>query len=167
MARRCNDFLSSVPVFEPVVAYYARAGSEWAGATSFEDLRGARVCRMDGYFTHDFEEEGIANDLPWVRPTLPSECIEAVLVGNADVAGMELQSGTEAITKLGVAEEVIEIPSLAKVLALTFITHKSNPFGRQYIVLLNRGLNEMRQTGEWYAVVSSALTEHNQMLLSQ
>ena len=33
--------------------------------------------------------------------------------------------------------------------------------------MLNRGLNEMRETGEWYAIVSNALNEHNQMLLSQ
>lgn len=167
MARRCDEFLATVPVYEPVVAYYAAQGSKWANAQSFDDLRGARVCRMDGYFTHDFEEEGIADDITYVRPTLPEECIEAVLFGNADVAGMELQSGTEAITKLGLDQEVVEIPSLAKVLAMTFITHKSNPFGRQYIVLLNRGLNEMRRSGEWYAIVSGALAEHNSMMLSQ
>jgi ABC-type amino acid transport substrate-binding protein len=167
MARRCNEFLGSVPVYEPVVAYYAASGSKYANATSFDDLRGARVCRMDGYFTHDFEEEGIADDITYVRPTLPEECIEAVLLGTADVAGMELQSGSDAITKLGVSSEVVEIPSLAKVLKMTFMTHKSNPFGRQYIVLLNRGLNEMRKTGEWYAIVSGSLAEHNAMILSQ
>ena len=80
---------------------------------------------------------------------------------------MELQSGTDAITKLGVSAEVVEIPSLAKVLSLSFMAHRSNPNAREFITMLNRGLNEMRETGEWYAIVSNALNEHNKMLLSQ
>lgn len=165
---RCDNFLASVPVYEPVQAYFAAAGSKWANAQSFDDLRGARVCRMDGYSTNDLEEEGLTPPtITYVRPTLPEECIEAVLFGNADITNMELQSGTDAITKLGLQEEVVEIAPLAKVLALSFLAHKSNPRARDNITKLNRGLNEMRQTGEWYAIVSQALNEHNNMLLSQ
>ena len=168
MRDRCDNFLASVPVYEPVQAYFTRAGSEYANITSFDQLKGARVCRMEGYSTNDLEEEGLAPpDITYINPTLPEECIEAVLFGNADITNMELQSGTDAITKLGVSAEVVEIPSLAKVLSLSFMAHRSNPNAREFITMLNRGLNEMRETGEWYAIVSNALNEHNKMLLSQ
>jgi ABC-type amino acid transport substrate-binding protein len=167
-ARRCLEYIASVPLYEPVMSYFTAAGSKWANATSFEDLKGATVCRNEGYTTHDLEEEGIAPpDITYIHPIAPEECIEAILFGTADITGMELQSATDTITKLGVGQEMVEISPLSKLLPLRILAHKSNPYAHDFINMLNRGLNEMRQSGEWYAIVSGSLNEHNQILLSQ
>ncbi len=50
--------------------------------------------------------------------------------------------------------------------SLRFITHRTNPYGRQYIAMLNRALNEMRESGEWYAVISDTLREHNEKMMA-
>lgn len=166
MKYRCDQFDSTLPVYEPVVGYYTTKDSAFAGATSFADYKGARICRMDGYFTFDLEEEGLVPPaIELVRPVLPEDCMEALMTGAADVAGMEVQSAADAIAKLGIGSDVVENPSLSKVLSMSFITHKSNPFGKQYITLLNRGLTEMRNTGEWYAIISSTLDEHNKKMM--
>ncbi|MBL9047781.1 MAG: ABC transporter substrate-binding protein, partial [Tabrizicola sp.] len=44
-----------------------------------------------------------------------------------------------------------------------FIVSKSNPRGRVYLAMINRGLTEMRETGEWYDIVSSSLAEYNNL----
>jgi polar amino acid transport system substrate-binding protein len=35
----------------------------------------------------------------------------------------------------------------------------TNTRGKEYLRLLNRGLAEMRETGEWYDIVASTLIE--------
>ena len=44
-----------------------------------------------------------------------------------------------------------------------FVTAKSNPRGRDYIAALNRGIEEMRESGEWYDIVATGLAEYNGM----
>lgn len=162
----CDEFDTTLPVYEPVVGYYTTKDSKFAGATQFSDFIGARVCRMEGYFTFDLEEEGLSPPaIELVRPATPDDCMEALVTGAADVTGMEVQTAAGAIARLGIGEEVEENPNLTKFLSMSFVSHKSNPFGKQYIALLNRGLTEMRKTGEWYAIISSSLTEHNEMVI--
>lgn len=167
--RRCTEFDASVPVYEPVVGYFTLPGNEYAGAKEMADFRGSRFCRMEGYFTNDLEEAGLIGDaIELVRPVKPSECIEAVLNGTADVAGMEIQSAVDAMNSMGLeGNEVVENTNVTTINTLRFITHKTNPYGRQYIAMFNRGLNEMRETGEWYAIISSSLAEHNERMLGQ
>ena len=70
------------------------------------------------------------------------------------------------IAELQIGEDVLDNPNLSKVLSMSFLAHKSNPFGRQYILMMNRGLNEMRETGEWFEIISSSLAEYNQQLVT-
>ncbi|MCV2870603.1 transporter substrate-binding domain-containing protein [Defluviimonas sp. WL0002] len=166
MRYRCDQFDATLPVYEPVVGYYTMKDSPLAGATSFDAYKGKRICRMDGYFTFDLEEEGLTPPaIELMQPTLPSDCMEALVTGAVDVATMEIQSAADAIATLGISADVVENANLAKVVSMSFIAHKSNPFGKQYITMMNRGLSEMRNSGEWYAIISSTLKEHNDNLM--
>lgn len=167
MKRRCNEFDYTVPVYETVMGYYTKKGSAYDGAQSFDDFIGARICRMESYLTFDLEEEGLTPPrITLVRPKLPIDCFEELMSGGVDVVGIEVQSAAEVIAKLQIADEVQDNPGLAKILNMSFMAHKSNPFGHQYILMLNRGLNEMRQTGEWFQIISSSLAEFNQGLIT-
>ena len=167
MAKRCTDLDHSLPIYESVVGYYTLADSEYANAREFSDFTGARFCRPEGWYTHDLEEEGLVPPaIEFVNPSQPIDCGEALLNGTADIVGMEIESMADVISELKVSSEVVQNPYLTKLLTLTFVTHKTNPRGRVYISMLNKGLTEMRESGEWYAIIASSLAEHNESLLA-
>ena len=159
---RCNSFYHTVPVYETVIGYYTLAGSEYAGATSMADYAGAKVCRVEGWFTSDLEEGGLVEPVvEMVRPKTVDDCFEALVSGEADVTGMSIQGGSSYLTDPKFEGKLAQNPTVTNLLSARFFAHKSNPFGIQYITMMNNGLNEMRKTGEWYDVISSSLAEHN------
>ncbi|SHE75371.1 amino acid ABC transporter substrate-binding protein, PAAT family [Ruegeria intermedia] len=164
--RRCNDFDSTVSVYDVVIGFYTLPDSKYAEARSFEDFKGARLCRMDAWFTHDLEEQGVFEpNITMVRPISAAECLDAVLTGTADVASFEVQLAADAMSEMGLTpKDIVENPFVNTIASQRIIAHRSNPFGKQYIAMLNKGLNEMRESGEWYDIVSDTLREHNEKM---
>ncbi|WP_120499708.1 transporter substrate-binding domain-containing protein [Roseovarius sp. EL26] len=167
-ALRCNTLDGSVSVYDAVIGFYTLPDSEYATASSFKDFQGATICRMDSWFTHDLEEQGlVAPAIEMIRPVTGPECMDAVLNGTADIASFEVQKAADVFSEMGLTQQdIVENPFVNTFSSLRFVTHKSNPYGRQYIAMLNRGLNEMRESGEWYAVISDSLKEHNDKLVA-
>lgn len=163
--KRCNEFLRTLPVYETITAYFMRPDNDFFGAQSYEDFRGSTFCRPKGYSTIDLE---VNNMLPPALELMvaekPADCIEAVMLGSADIAGMTPDLFESARAELGITADVQENPNVNYVTSYGFLISKTNPFGREYVALLNRGLNDMRQSGEWYAIVSQSLRDHNEML---
>ena len=54
-------------------------------------------------------------------------------------------------------------PALATFNTHHFVTSRSNKRGLEYIAMLNRGLAEMRESGEWYDIVATGLAEYNDL----
>ncbi|SMR82324.1 amino acid ABC transporter substrate-binding protein, PAAT family [Aliiroseovarius halocynthiae] len=166
---RCTQFDASVPVYDTVFGVYSLPDSSYAGATSYEQLKGSTVCRMTGWGLADLEGAGLQapETITLLQPVTARECVDAVLNGTADVATFEVQLMSDTLSEMGLtANDVVENPFVSTVQSLRFIVHRSNPFGRQYLSMLNKGLNEMRESGEWYAVVSDTLREHNEKLMA-
>lgn len=166
---RCTQFDASVPVYDIVVGFYSLPESEYASATTFDELNGSTICRMDGWFIHDLEQEGLRNgeSITLMQPITARECLDAVLTGTADVATFEVQLFSDTMVEMGLNQnDLVENPFVTSLSSLRFISHRSNPFGKQYLAMLNKGLNEMRESGEWYAVVSDTLREHNEKLMA-
>lgn len=163
MKQRCNEWDYSEPVYEIVMGLYTTKESEYANARSFSDFEGATICRPEGWSTYQLEEEGLIEPVvTMMYPTGLNDCVEAVLTGAADMAFMELESAVGILSEMGMDQDVVANPILTKFTSMRFVTHKSNPRGRVYVTLFNRGLNEMRQTGEWYDIVATGLAEYNQ-----
>lgn len=159
--RRCTDFNWSDPVYEVVVPYFAKSGSRFVGATQHSDFLGARICRPEGYATFYMAEEGLVEPaITMVTPVLPEECFTLLMDDQVDVISLELDVSEGVIADLGLAGQVTEVGGLSELLSLSVLTHKSNPYGRAYITLLNQGLREMRESGEWFGIVSAALAEY-------
>lgn len=166
--KRCTQFDATVSVYDTVVGFYTLPESSYATARTFQDFEGARICRMSGWFTHDLEENGMFEPkVTMVQPTNATDCMDAVLNGQADVASFEVQLAADAMSSMGLtSKDIVENPFVNTVAGLRFVTHRTNPFGRQYIAMLNAGLNEMRESGEWYAIISDTLREHNEKLMA-
>ena len=92
-------------------------------------------------------------------PNAGSHSIAAVLTGRDGFVQMierwltGVLDGTRRHWALG--HEIAQCGRLIKGYGAT------NERGKEYLEMLNRGLAEMRDTGEWYDIVATSLTEYN------
>ena len=164
MKRRCDELDGSLPIYETVVGFFTMADNEYADVREFTDFAGARICRPEGWFTFDLEESGLAEPvIEMVITKSVDECMERMRDGEIDVVPLEIENVSRAARDLGMEGEIVQNPYLTNLLTMHFVTHKTNPRGRVYLALLNRGLTEMRESGEWYAIISSSLAEANNL----
>ncbi|MEM7236764.1 MAG: transporter substrate-binding domain-containing protein [Pseudomonadota bacterium] len=161
MKLRCTSYDFSHPFYEVVIGYYARTDNQLSRALSYDDLSGKVICRPRGYFTFDLEQEGLTESgVTLMSPQTPIECFEALRDGEADIATINILIAEQAIAELGIGGETTEIADLASIQTLHVLSPKSNPYGRAYLTLINKGLRQMRESGEWFEVVSRHLADH-------
>lgn len=160
MVRRCTELVLSDPVYEVVYGVYSLADNTFGQARSFGELQGARICRPDGWATADLEVEGLSPPaVTYVQPVNADDCVKALLDGTADVMSIEVESAVDSLERAEAVDRITQNPYLFHIASLHFATHVSNARGKDYIQMLNRGIAEMRETGEWYDIVASTLTE--------
>lgn len=160
MVRRCTEVVLSDPVYEVVYGLYSLPDNTFAEVRSFADLKAARICRPDGWATADLEVEGLAPPVvTYVQPRDSDGCVQALLNGEADVMSIEIESAVDSIERAEAIEQIGQNPFLIKIASLHFATHVTNERGKEYLQMLNRGLAEMRETGEWYDIVATTLAE--------
>ena len=163
---RCTEFVATVPVYDVVGGFFTRPESEYTNATSFADFEGATLCRMSGWSMVVLEEVGLnSGNLNLVHPSSARECLDAVLTGSADVAAFEVELFAATMKEMGLtSEDLVENPYVSTLSSMSFLAHRSNPFAREYVAMMNKGLNEMRESGEWYAIISDSLREQTEKL---
>ena len=162
--KMCNDFEFSLPIYEVAYSYHTLVDSPFAGARAFSDYAGARICRPEGWPISDLEVEGLAEPVvTFVHPKAPMDCAKMLLDGEVDLYSIEIETSTANFEELGATDAVELNPALATFNTHHFVTAKSNPRGRDYIAALNRGIEEMRESGEWYDIVATGLAEYNGM----
>ncbi len=164
MKKRCNELDASLPIYESVVGFFTLPGNDYQDVRQYADFAGARICRPEGWYTFDLEEQGLIEPVvSMVAPKTVEECFEMMQAGQVDVVPLEVESVAGTARDLGTEAQISQNPYLTNILQMSFVTHKTNPRGRVYLALLNRGLTEMRESGEWYAIISSGLAEFNQL----
>ncbi len=163
-ARMCTEFDFSLPIYETAYSFNTLADSKYAGARAFADYTGAKLCRPEAWPMGDLEVQGLAPPvIEVVQPKNPIDCAEMLLKGEVDVYSIEAETSTANFTELGGVDKVAVNPALTTFITYHFLTSKSNPRGRVYIAMLNRGITEMRESGEWYDIVATGLAEYNKL----
>jgi len=163
-ARMCTEFDFSLPIYETAYSFNTLADSKYAGARTFADYAGAKLCRPEAWPMGDLEVQGLAPPvIEIVQPKAPIDCAEMLLKGEVDVYSIEAETSTSNFAELGGADKVAVNPALTTFITYHFLTSKSNPRGRVYIAMLNRGITEMRESGEWYDIVATGLAEYNKL----
>ena len=158
----CTEFDFSLPIYEVAYSYHTLTDSKYAGARAFDDYLGARICRPEGWPTSDLEVEGLAEPaVTFVRPKSPMDCAEMLLKGEVDVYSIEVETSTANFEKLKATDKVSLNPALATFNTHHFVVAKSNPRGAEVLAMLDRGIAEMRESGEWYDIVATGLAEYN------
>lgn len=164
----CDEFVFSKSLYDAVFGFFTRADSSFAGAESMADYKGARICRPEGYSMHDLDEAGLIE--PAVTISIPptiSDCAEGVMQGTYDVMSVESQAMVSVVKELGLGDEFVESPFVTSIQAISAMGAKSNPRAAEYVAMLDAGLNEMRESGEWYDIVASSLNEANAKLAQE
>jgi phage tail protein X/ABC-type amino acid transport substrate-binding protein len=160
----CTEFDFSLPIYETAYSFNTLADSKYAGARTFADYAGAKICRPEAWPVGDLEVQGlVAPVIELVQPKNPIDCAELLLKGEVDLYSIEAETSTSNFTELGGTDKVAVNPALTTFITYHFLTAKSNPRGRVYIAMLNRGITEMRESGEWYDIVATGLAEFNKL----
>jgi polar amino acid transport system substrate-binding protein len=157
-AYRCTDFDFSESFYEIVDGFFAVKGSGLDTAQNYDAYLGKRICRPESYSLSGLASAGLIEPaVTLVRPTTVSECFEALATGTVDVVAIEVQVASDALADLGLKNDVVEDPHLAQVKTLRVMVHKSNPHREEILSVIDRGLTSMRESGEWFDIVSEGL----------
>lgn len=158
---RCTDFLASDPVYQDTVGVYALKDSPYQSATTYEDLHGAKLCRPSGYFEFDLAQAGLVDpNVEIVKLANSGECLRALKAGEVDLWSINIISGPDEIGKVGMQDEVAQIPDVEFVLNSHYLIAADHPRGQEIVDMLNTGLRKMVETGEWYEIIQWHLTDH-------
>ncbi len=156
---RCENFEFSDPLYEIVDGYFASAQSDLVAATSYSAFEGTRICRPEGYTTGVLDAAGLSvPKIELLRPLSAVDCFEALAAGKVDLVSIDAEVGDSALAELGLTGQFVQNPHLTTFLSLHVIAHKSNPRAVEMVQKLNGGIAEMYESGEWYDIVSSALS---------
>ena len=156
---RCESFEFSAPFYEIVDGFFMPANSDLASATNYTAFEGKRICRPEGYTTGVLDAAGLtAEKIDLSRPIEVKDCFEALASGNVDLVSIDAEVGDSAIAELGMTGDFVQNPHLMTLDSLHVIAHKSNPRAVAMVRMLDQGIVEMYESGEWYDIVSSALS---------
>lgn len=163
LARKlCLEYDFSDPIYEIVYGYATLPDNAYANARSYQDFAGARMCRPAGWASSDILRNGLAEPLvTWLRPEGFNDCFDMLLAGEIDVYAMDVEFIAENIRSSGKGADIVINPSLAEFMPQGFVVHKSNRRSAEILAAINAGLLEMRDSGEWYEIVSSSLEAFN------
>lgn len=160
-AERCTKFDMSLPVYELAFVLTTLADSPYVNARSYEEIAGARVCQPRGWSTFPLEQVGLADPvITHVRLVTADDCGEALLEGEVDVLAMPVEASNDTFERLDAMDKVAINPVLVQILSMHMLTSKENPRGKEYIAMLDRGITEMRESGEWYDIMATTLAEY-------
>lgn len=155
---RCEAFVFSAPLYEIVDGFFAPVDSDLLAATSYTAFEGKRICRPEGFTTGVLEAAGLPSDkIELTRPISATDCFEALAAGKVDLVSIDAEVGDSAIAELGLVGDFAQNPHLMTIDSLHVIAHKSNARAVEMVGMLNEGVIEMYESGEWYDIVSSAL----------
>ncbi len=160
--KMCTEFDFSLPIYETAYAFNTLVDSKYAEAREFSDYAGAKICRPEAWPIGDLEVEGLVEPLvSYVHPKSPLECAEMLLKGEVDLYSIEAETATKNFEELKAADQIVVNPALATFISYHFLASKNNPRGREYLDMLNAGITEMRESGEWYDILATGLAEFN------
>ena len=155
---RCETLIFSDPLYEIVEGLFVTADSGLADVTRYEDLFGKRICRPEGSTMGMLDSAGLAaSATDMMRPVSAAECFAALKQGKTDVVALDADVADAALAALGMTQDIVQNPHLTAVQTLHVIAYKANPDAAAMIAMLNEGITEMYQSGEWYDIVSTAL----------
>jgi polar amino acid transport system substrate-binding protein len=162
---RCTRFDMSLPIYELAFVFTTLTDSPFVNARTYEELAGARICQPRGWSSFPLEQVGLTEPvITPVRLPTATDCGEALLAGEVDALAMPIEASNDTFESLDAMDRVVINPVLVQILSMHLLTSKENPRGKEYIAMLNRGITEMRESGEWYDIISTTFAEYQKQI---
>lgn len=159
-AMRCTQFNHSEPLYDALVGFYTLKDSPYVTATSYEELKGATLCRPEAWFTFDLEAEQLMPpNVQLVRPVPQNGCWDLLMNGLVDIVTLDALPAEEDYREMGLADKVAGIDALASKQTLHVFVDKNNAFANEALPIVNAGLEKLRLSGEWFSIVRSSILE--------
>lgn len=163
----CENYVYSQPLYEIVDGFFAIKGSGYDETGNMIELRGASICRPEGYPTSHLQSMDLMPPVTeLVQLETAEKCFDALILGQVDIVSLDTRSGDASLAALGLEDEVVVNPHLMSIVPLQVAAHKSNPEGLHAIELLNRGLHEMLSSGEWNSIVADGLQHQMEIFMN-
>ena len=158
---RCDRFYFSKPLFEILVLFFKRKGSDFSFASD-DAVIGKRLCRPSGYFTFDLDKDG----RNWVKdakvrllqPQSVEDCFRLLQKGKVDAVALNEFTGRAAVRKLHMASQVEAIERPVSILTLHVIIAKTHERAQRLLKYVNDGLERIRSNGIYGEIVDRHLT---------
>lgn len=150
-AGRC-DFLFSDQIQSLPVKLFVRKNSNFEYRDD-NSIVGKKLCRPTGYFIFDLDQYGrrwlADGKIVLVRPETPAECFRKLVAGDVDAVAMGALVGQKNVIKLDLGDQIREIEKELSTEGLHMLVHKNNPKAEEYIDLVNKGLRQLKKSGEF------------------
>ncbi|MEL6337284.1 MAG: transporter substrate-binding domain-containing protein [Pseudomonadota bacterium] len=154
----CKDYLFSAPIYAEGIGMYVTKTGDFAGATSADDLYGARLCRPEGVPTDDLLNAGLdERSISLVPARTAVDCFLLLDNGDVNVVSVSPAEAEEAIDLMRIGSRIVSLSNIGQGSPLHVISPRSSRLGQAWIEIINRGLAEMRSTGEYAAVIENHL----------
>ncbi len=156
---RCNNLDWSQPLFEQIVGYYTRAGQP--RPASHKDLFGLNICRPAGYSTFMMEEVDLVEpNISFTRENSPAGCFNGLVSGKYDVVVLAAEVAEGTIAEIGAKDKVTLQDHLSYVATMHAVIAKTNPRAKEYLATLDGGVTRLKESGEWFQIVTRHMAEH-------
>ncbi len=163
---RCTNFLYSDPLMILPIMLFVREDNQFR-FQSDADIVGKRLCRPQGYFTHDLER----SDRRWLSKGLitlvegkdPADCLKQVLMGNVDAATINLFLGATLTLEMGLRNAILPLERPLSQEGLYVVTSKAHWRGKSHLNQINAGLQKLKDEGRYHEIVS----RHMELFRSQ
>lgn len=159
--RLCSDAAWSEPIFEMFIGYFTRADYERPLTASWH-LMGATICVSGNEFPNLLKERGVSeNNAKIVVADKPGACFDAVILGAADIAVLPDSVADQALREKGMVDAILRHPGMDEMVTLHAVAQKGDEEGAATLAILDKGMNEIRESGEWFEIVANYLAGHD------
>jgi len=156
---QCNNLIWSTALYEHMIGYYTLATA--SAPLSHSDLFGKTICRAEGHGLFALEEFDLqAPNVTVFSTNRTTDCFEAVMAGDADVVVMAADTAQGAMGALGLGDRFVRHEALDYRTTMHAVSSADNPDGVAHIALLDEGIRQLKDSGEWFAIIRRHLTEH-------
>ena len=99
-------------------------------------------------------------EVTFVRPETLAECFALLQAGEVDAVSGEAFEAENLLAELGLFDEVEELPNLGLLQTVHAIAHNARPGADDALATMNKGLIELKVSGEWFRIVGRHLAKN-------
>ena len=158
----CEAFEFSEPFYEYVNGFFVRKGEFSSRNTEFDDFIDRTICRPAGEPIMDLSVKGLHGEkIELVRPETIEDCFDLLADQKVDAVSGEIFAAEEVMSDQNLFADVEELPNLSLLWTVHAVAPKDGKRTTEVLNLINKGLLDLKISGQWFRVVARHLAQQN------